>query len=374
MSGTLLSRHGSVASRYAQNHSRESGPQLNARNSPRLGEAPRRPTLRDVAKLARVDPSLVSRVVNNDPKASAGKETRQRIMDAVEQLGYSASHMARGLRTSKTSTVGLLLPDISNPMYASIVTGVESRARELGYGLALGIQVEGAQEGTFVQMLRQARVDGLLVASGTLTDRFLRQVASQPNGPVVLVNRRVRGVRSSVVVDDTAGALLAVTHLTELGHSRVGGLFGPSSIDTSVRRKKGFMEGCREAGVEPLTIDMPSSRAEDGYHGALALLTSRLRPTAIFASTLTMGMGVLRAAHELDIRSPGELSVVALHDSYIADYLVPTLTTVELPTSEMGSAAVDQLISLLEGGSHKQLVISTRPSLVLRQSTARVRV
>jgi LacI family transcriptional regulator len=326
-----------------------------------------------VAKLARVDPSLVSRVVNNDPKASAGKETRQRIMDAVEELGYSASHLARGLRTSKTSTVGLLLPDISNPMYASIVTGVESRARELGYGLALGIHVEGAQEDTFVQMLRQARVDGLLVASGALTDDFLRQVASQPNGPVVLVNRRVKGVRSSVVVDDAAGALLAVTHLTELGHSRVGGLFGPSSIDTSVRRKKGFMAGCREAGIDPLSVEMPNWRAEDGYQGALSMLTSRHRPTAIFASTLTMGMGVLRAAHELDISAPDELSVIALHDSYIADYLLPTLTTVELPTAAMGSAAVDQLLSLLDGGAHKQLVIPQKPALVLRQSTARLR-
>jgi LacI family transcriptional regulator len=118
---------------------------------------------------------------------------------------------------------------------------------------------------------------------------------------------------------------------------------------------------------------MPNWRAEDGYQGALSMLTSRHRPTAIFASTLTMGMGVLRAAHELDISAPDELSVIALHDSYIADYLLPTLTTVELPTAAMGSAAVDQLLSLLDGGAHKQLVIPQKPALVLRQSTARLR-
>ena len=134
------------------------------------------------------------------------------------------------------------------------------------------------------------------------------------------------------------------------------------------------MRAGMNAATQASTIN---ARIDTANHALPLIAVSRTRAATpiglVFASTLTMGMGVLRAAHELDITSPDELSVIALHDSYIADYLLPTLTTVELPTSEMGSAAVDQLISLLEGGAHKQLVIPQRPSLVLRQSTARLR-
>ena len=317
-----------------------------------------------------VDPSLVSRVVNNDPKASASEATRQRILDAVEQLGYQASVMARGLRMTRTLTVGLLLPDLYNPMYASIVSGVEERAHELGYGVVLGAHAEDEKE-TFTALLRQGRVDGLLIASGVLKDSYMRQVITSGAGPIVLVNRRVRGIETSVVVDDAAGAKLAVHHLRELGHTRIAGMFGPGGIDTSVRRKKGFIEGCRTMAVaDRQLLDMPSWNYESGYLGALELLSQPSRPTGIFASTLAMGIGTLRAARELAIEVPHELSVIALHDSDIADYLAPPLTTVAMPVEEMGRRSVELLISLIGGGPPGEVIVDGSPQLVLRASTA----
>ena len=338
---------------------------------PRVDAGSRRPTIKDVARIVGVDQSLVSRVVNNDPKASASPATRQRILEVVEQLGYSASVMARGLRTARTDTIGLLLPDLTNPMYASIVRGAETQALARDFGIVIGTHVEGERQEPLTRLLQQRRVDGLLVASGVLRDDFMRKVATTGAGPVVLVNRRVRGVTASVVVDDAAGARTAADHLTSLGHRKIAGLFGPSAIDTTLRRRKGFEQGCSAAGINPTVVELSSWGSEHGYHGAQELLRKSTRPTAIFASTLAVGIGVLRAAREMAIDVPHKLSVVALHDAEIADYLAPPLTTVVMPSEKMGAYAVDLLVSMIGGGAPRQVFIKDTPTLVVRSSTAR---
>lgn len=328
----------------------------------------KRATIRDVARLAGVDISLVSRVVNDHPKASASPETRQRIAAAVETLGYQASAVARGLRMSRTFTLGLLLPDISNPLYVDIVRGVQERARERGYGVAIGTQPEGEEETTMARLLELGRVDGLLVASGMLRDTSIRRLSIAGGGPIVVVNRRVRGVDSSVVVNDSAGAAMATNHLVEAGHTRIAGLFGPPHIDTAKRRRAGFLEACKGAHIEGIAIDCSSWDARVGYSATRALLSAGSPPTALFASTFMMGMGSLRAARDEHVLVPKELSVVALHDSEIADYLYPALTTVAMPAQRMGELAVDQLVSLLDGGAHRHLVVDEAPVLVQRAS------
>ena len=154
----------------------------------------KRVTIRDVAALAGVDASLVSRVLNDHPKASAGQATRQRIVEAARELGYHPNVAARSLRTAKTWTLGLLLPNLTNPMYAAIARAAERRAQERGYGLVFGTHVEGEDEATFARMLQQGRVEGLLTASSVLSDAFLRRIAIGALGPVVMLNRRVPGV------------------------------------------------------------------------------------------------------------------------------------------------------------------------------------
>lgn len=331
--------------------------------------AGKRSTLRDVAQLAGVDASLVSRVVNQHPKASATPQTRARILAAVETLGYRPNVAARGLRLARTFMIGLLLADLSNPMYSAIISGAEEQAHEMGFGLLTGTHHEGESESTFARLLQQGRVDGLLVASGLKRDAFIRQVAA--NGPVALVNRRVRGVGASVVVDDAAGARLAIDHLVGLGHTNICGLFGPGYIDTSQRRQAGFASACQELGVTGAAVTCPSWNAAAGYQAARELIGTQDRFTAVFASTFLMGIGVLRAARELRVPVPKRLSVIALHDSELADYLAPPLTTVAMPSREMGRLGVSLLVGMLDGRPPRHVVVPDDPLLVVRGSTGR---
>ncbi len=333
--------------------------------------APRRVTIKDVARAAGVHQSLVSRVVNDDPKASASPSTRQKILEAVEQLGYRANVVARGLRMARTWTLGFVLPDFDNPLYSSIVKGVDAEATALGYGVVLGAHAEGASGDTFARLLRQGRVDGLLVASGTLRDSFLREVSTSGPGPVVLVNRRVRRINASVVVDDEAGASLAVAHLAELGHTTIAGIFGPTFIDTARRRRTGFEAACAKAGVAGGVIEMPTWDSAAGYDATLRALEERPDATALFASTFLMGVGSLSAARTLRVPVPRALSIIAMHDSQLAAYLEPPLTTVAMPTVEMGRAATRLLVSMVDGQPGQHIVADGPAQLMVRKSTAR---
>lgn len=337
------------------------------------GTERKRVTIRDVAALAGVDASLVSRVLNDHPKASAGPSTRERILEAARKLGYQPNLMARSLRTARTWTLGLLLPNLANPMYATIARAAERRAQERGYGLVFGTHVEGEEEATFARMMQQGRVDGLLTASGVLGDAFLRRFATGAHGPVVMLNRRVRGVRSVVTVDDAAGAALAVGHLAELGHTEVVGIFGPGAIDTTVRRRTGFIEAGEHFRIHTTLIDGTGLDPAAGAAAANEIFAEHRHATAIFASTFAIATGVLRAARLADVRIPDNLSLVALHDSELADYLNPPLTTVRLPVEEMAGRAVDLLLDLIGGGAPHSVVVRTPPVLVLRDSTARPR-
>ena len=330
-----------------------------------------RATIRDVARIAKVDPSLVSRIVNNDPKASASPATRQRVLDAVQELGYRANSAARMLKTARTQMIGLLLPDLANPMYSAIINGVEQRCKELGYGILIGDHAEGDSEKTFTDLLERGQVDGLLIASGTLSDTFLKKEILDHYKSVVVVNRRVKGVSASVTVNDELGASLAVDHLAQFGAKSIAGIFGPPNIDTTQRRRKGFESAATRNKLKQIVIEGDSWGMEAGRKAGLELLTKKARPDVVFVSTIMMGIGFIRAAHELGIRIPNEVRVAALHDSDIANYLTPSLTTIHLPTVEMGSQSVDLLLRIIGGGMPGHLMVDTPPVLVVRDSSAK---
>lgn len=335
------------------------------------GTEHRRTTIRDVAALAGVDVSLVSRVLNDHPKASAAPATRERIWEAARALGYRPNVLARGLRMARTWTLGLLLPNLSNPMYAEIARAAEERARARGYGLIFGTHVDGGGDPTFERLLEERRVDGLLVASGTLGDADLRRVASAGHGPVVMLNRRVRGVGPSSTVDDAAGAAMAAGHLADLGHRRVAGIFGPGGIDTTRRRRSGFLAAAEAAGLKATLVDMDGLDPAAGHAAADEIFRAHPGVTAIFASTFAIGMGVERAARAAGVRIPADLSLIALHDSELADFLNPPMTTVALPVGEMAHRGVDLLLALIDGGAPRSVVARTPPELRRRESTAR---
>jgi LacI family transcriptional regulator len=337
------------------------------------GAGRRRPTLSDVAGLASVDSSLVSRVLRGDPKGFASAETRARIVQAAETLGYRANVAARGLRNSRTMTLGLVLPGFSSPVYSSIAQGVEERARQGGYGLVLSTHAAGDPHETITDMLMQARVDAMLVASGLIEDRSLRQLVERVPGSVVLVNRQVRGIAASVVVRDGDAAALAVDHLSALGHRSICGVFGPRTVDTMVRRQNGFLRACKTLCLDAAIIEMPDRDYAAGYEATRRALRRASRPTALLAGTFPMAVGILAAARDLGVAVPDEVSVLSLHNDQLADYLWPRLSTVALPATRLGVEAAELALALIEGGTPRRVVVPDAPELVLRDSTAAAR-
>lgn len=328
-------------------------------------------TQRDVAQRANVDPSVVSRIVNNEPSLSVSDATRSRVLEVIEELKYRPNMMARGLATARTWTIGLLLPDIANPAYSSLVDGAREQAEAANYVVVIGSAKDGtAAESAFAHLLGRGRVDGLIFASATIDDAFIASLAAGP-APLVVVNRRVRGVPASVTVDDARASMDAVRHLMDLGHRHLGHVAGPTTVDTGVRRLEGFMEATRD--LSDIVAHVRHTEGWDagaGYRTTLELLRSEPTITGLYVVNVLAAVGALRAAAELGRQVPDDLSVVAYQDYPLAEYLSPPLTTIAMPFSEAGAAAVDLVIEQLEGQPARSVMIATPPRLVVRQSTA----
>jgi LacI family transcriptional regulator len=339
------------------------------RGSARLaaGSRDQAPTLRDVAALAQVNPSVVSRVLNGDPTLRVAVATRQRVMDAVQGLGYRPNAMARGLRMATTSAIGFVLPEAASPVYGPIIAGAEARAAEAGYVLVLGSGTDAlSTEAAFARLLSEGRVDGLLVASGTVEDELIRDLSAGRH-PVIAVNRRIRGTVGSVVVDDESGARLATEHLLALGHRHIAHVAGPPLMDTTVRRQNGFEAAMRAAGLKARVVAGDAWDAPSGYRAGEAALREE-RVTAMFVASVMPALGVAAAARDAGRRIPSDLSLVCLHDSPVAAYFDPPLTTVALPLEELGRAAVDLLLERLGGSPPRDVMLPQPPVLVERRS------
>jgi LacI family transcriptional regulator len=331
--------------------------------------------LRDVAQRAGVDVSVVSRVVNGDPTLRIAETTRLRVEEALRELSYRPNYQARGLRLARTWTIGFVLPDLMNPFYAPIVEGVGQRASEDGYVVVIVRELDRAvhdgRELTFERLLHQERVDGLLIASGRVDDGVLRALAAKDR-PLVIVNRRVPGVTGYVIVDDEAGAYVATQHLLEFGHRRLGHVAGPPGIDNTERRVAGFHRAVRESGAEGIVVHGAGWDPDSGYQAARRLLDDT-GVTAIFATNIVVAAGVTGFAQERGVAVPRDLSVVALHDFPLAQYLRPALSTVVLPLEELGRAAVDEFVRRLAGEPAREIVVGADPRLLVRESTAPLR-
>jgi LacI family transcriptional regulator len=331
---------------------------------------PRRPTLRDVAAIAEVDVSLVSRVVNRDPSLSILPTTRARIEAAIEQTGYRPNVQARGLRTQRTFTMGFLLPEVWSPIYDPIVIAAMRRAAESGYLVVLGSSIEAQfSDHGFESLLLDRRVDGLLVASGELSDAGVQAIAAG-GAPVVFVNRRVPGLVGSAVVDDAAGAALATNPLIALGHRRLAHLGGPTGVDTASRRREGFLDAASRAGLPATLLEIAGYDAEGGRAAAAKVLDRDRSITGIVAANMNVGIGALRAIADAGLRVPEDVSVVSIHDHPLAEYLSPSLTCVQLPLAALGAAAVDLVLAGVRGEALRDVMVKGEIELIPRESTA----
>ncbi len=328
------------------------------------------PTIDDVATAAGVSKATVSRVLSGR-FTDIRPETRRRVEDAIQALGYRPSAIARSLSSHRTFAVGMLVSDVANPFYGDVIHGVEDQAIGAGYNVLLGNTNYDAARGlTLVRSLVDRRADGVLVMSSSVSDEWLDELVVSNTAAVVLdwAGRRMPGV-STIEVDFAPGIEEAAALLLSLGHKRFAHVAGPLNLKTSRDRRDAYLHGLAAGGVkaDEVLVATADLTIEGGRKAWQLLSEQRRAPTAIFCANDLMALGVLSAARKDGVRVPGDLSIVGLDDIWLASQFDPPLTTVALPRYEIGVLAMDMLLGLLSGLEPERRVVAT--SLVMRKST-----
>lgn len=334
----------------------------------------RNTTLRDVADGAGVHPATASRALNPATRGLVNAETARRVLRIADQLGYHPNPIARSLKTSKSGTIGLVIPDLTNPMFPPIVRGVEEVLEIAGYtGLIVNTDNDPDRERILIDSLRARQVEGLVIATAVLDHPLLDELRNA-GVPMVMVNRRTRGNDiASVGPDDPAGIRLAVGHLAEHGHQRIAHLAGPANTSTGLVRARTFRESMREHGLadDPaLVVDCSAWSEEAGAAGLKQLLDSGAEFTAIVAGNDLIALGCYDVFAERGIACPDDISVVGFNDMPFLDKLRPPLTTVAIPHNQVGAEAARLLLDALTDPDRPTRSVLLPLTLVVRGSTA----
>ncbi len=328
-------------------------------------------TMQDVAERAGVSVTSVSHVINATRPVS--EELRQRVLAAMDELGYQRNLLARSLRRGQTHTIGIIVPDNVNPFFAEIARGIEDVSYERGYSLILCNSDSNLdKELHYTGVLVDKQVDGIVfVAAGHSIERVVG--LQRRNVPVVLVDRELPGANADVVLADNArGGWLATQHLLTLGHRRIGCITGPSELTPSADRVAGYRQALAEAGI---AVDSELIRRGDfhfasGYDAAQQLLALPDPPTALFACNDLMAVGAIRAAADMGRNTPADLSIVGFDDVPLASFICPPLTTVAQPVYDMGALAARLLLERIENPTAPPTRHMLDVQLVVRRSTA----
>lgn len=323
----------------------------------------------DVARRAGVSVGSVSRVINEHPTVTPA--TRARVELAVRDLGYVPNAIAGSLRSRRSKTVGLIIPDVTNPFFSELALHVERYAAAAGYNVILGNSDNSEdRQRHYLHALAVRRVDGIILVPANEM-----RPAQEFAVPVIGVDREVRS-RPFVACDNVGGAKSAVEYLAGLNHRLIACVAGPRELPAAEERRKGYEEIAlpilRSAGVDPVNYVVSGEFNYDaGYAAARLLLQLTPRPTAIFASSDQQAIGVMRAAADLGLIVPRDLSIVGFDDIPLARLVMPRLTTVSQPVKEVGVLAMQLLLDLLSGsaagGPRRRLLATT---LQIRESCA----
>ncbi|MGE8068208.1 LacI family DNA-binding transcriptional regulator [Pseudomonas sp. NPDC089569] len=327
-------------------------------------------TIKDVAALAGISYTTVSHVVNKTRPVS--EEVRVKVEAAIKTLNYVPSAVARSLKAKSTATIGLLVPNSLNPYFAELARGIEDYCERNGYCVILcNSDDDPDKQRNYLRVLLEKRIDGLIVASAG-GDSGLAKGLSGLRTPMVIVDRGLEGVDADLVrIDHEYGAFLATRHLIELGHRDIATISGPVTTSVAQMRLAGYCRALGEAGIEVRRERMlESDFTSTGGYNAAALLLESNPPSAIFAANDMIGIGVLRAAAERNVRVPTELSVIGFDDIQMSRYVYPALTTVGQSILQLGEKAAEVLLRRI---ATPELVTKQRivtPSIVMRESTA----
>ena len=327
-------------------------------------------TIKDVALRAGVSFTTVSHVLNGTRPVS--ESARLRVQQAVADLGYFPSAVARSLKMSETHIIGVLVPNVSNPFFSELTLGVEDFSHQAGYSVFLcNCNDNPERELRYLQTLVERRVDGMLLASAG-------GVNSLPHGwaaygmPSVIVDRSMPGMAADLIrIDHQAGARLAVEHLLGLGHKKIACISGPQDLEVSQLRALGWREALASAGITPKAswLEEGDFNTPSGYAAAKKLF-ARKQFTAVFVSNDMMALGVLRAAAECGVPVPDAMSVIGFDGIEPGAYSYPALSSVGYSIRKLGEQAASLLMQRIEAPSRTTQDLLVAPQLILRESTA----
>ncbi|HEX6444152.1 MAG TPA: LacI family DNA-binding transcriptional regulator [Streptosporangiales bacterium] len=326
-------------------------------------------TIRDVAARADVSPATVSRVLNGRVEVRA--DLRERVLAAVAEMGYRPNGPARSLRTRATTVFGIIITDVQNPFFTSMVRGIEDTAQRAGYSVVLANSDEDPEkEQRYLEVAAAEQMAGVVLAPAQSNSRRLETLLDR-GMPVVTVDRRLRGAPvDSVTVNNHKAAHDATTHLIERGRRRIAIIAGLLKTTTGSRRLAGYKAALKEAGlpVDDELVVPADFRLEGGYAATKDLL-GRARPDALFASNNLMTIGALQALSEAGVAIPDDVAVVGFDDISWATALRPPLTAVKQPTYEIGCRAAELLLDRVAGDDAPPRHLVLPAELVVRGST-----
>ena len=330
-------------------------------------------TIYDVAKKAGVSIATVSRVLNNSSAVS--ERTRQQVKKAIEDLNYTPNVIASALTKKSTLTLGLLIPDISNPFFSELSRGVEDASNDFGFNTVMcNTDYSSEKEATYISLLRQKSVDGFIISTAHYNDQNVISLLKE-NVPLVLLGRDIEdseGYPVDVVgSDNVKGGYIATKHLIELGHEKIACLLGPPQIKVNLEREFGYIKAMEEAKLKVYheIVGYGDFKLEFGYKKTLKILKGHIKPTAFFAANDLTALGVIRALKTLDISVPKNVSVVGYDNTILAEMTDPPLTTVNQQMRKMGYLATELLIKKIKGERTVNERVVLDIDLVVRKST-----
>ena len=330
-------------------------------------------TLRDVAERAGVHAGTASRALNPGTRALVNPDTAARVMQAAHELGYRPNPIARSLKTNRSLTVGVLIPDLTNPLFPPIVRGIEDGLAIAGYtALLANSDNDPDKERRHFETMKDRQVDGFIMATAELDDPLVENAVAA-DVPIVLVNRSIDSSRAfAVITDDRKGAHLAVAHLVDLGHRDIAHIVGPERYSTGKARHRGFVEAMKQ---RRLRLDHDLIRLtrtfteQEGARAFRSLLDVGKRFSAVFAGNDLLALGCYDVLAQAGLRCPENVSIVGYNDIPFLDKLRPPLTTIRIPQYEIGRRASELLLERLHDPSLDPVTVSLEPELVVRGST-----
>lgn len=333
--------------------------------------------IKDIAKIAGVGPSTVSRVLNNRPDVN--EETRKKVLEIIEKYNYIPNNSARNLKRTESKNIGILVKGVYNPFFAQIIKSIEEKIDENGFSMILHYNDYNSNDfEAAIELIKEKKLKGLICLGGDF-EHINEEQLKALNTPIVLSSTKIsdeldKSVLSSVSIDNEKSSFIAVDYLCKLGHKKIG-IIATGESDKSIgkQRIQGYKKGLKENNIEFNSdlLEIGDYTFKSGFNAMKKLLDKKLDITAVFATSDIMAIGASKAILESGMKIPNDISIVGFDGLEYSEYFHPSITTIKQPQEQIGYKTIDILIDIIKNnGKHKHIVLDTK--LIIRESCQKI--